>query len=209
MYAISSAGLAAYTRISWEMQQSLDSRYASISCNLYIALIGIVAIASHNSAHLKWPSKSRIVALIETPFLTAILALSGVGFLAGVDHMALLNRTGQKGLADLEFCKVIPPANRLRELMIPDSSRIVQDIDFLDRLHLVHPSLRHSPILRDAEDRPKRSTAEFGRSEQLIQKGPDTFEISGWCFLPSIQGPAPRVVLAYRAGEDWIAFCSL
>jgi hypothetical protein len=206
MYAISSAGLAAYTRISWGTQQSLDSRYASISCNLYIALIGMVAIASHNSAQLKWPSKSRAVALIEAPFLTAILALIGVGFLAGVDHMVLLNRTGQKGLADLEFCKVIPPANRLRELMIPDSSRIVQDIDVLDRLQLVHPSLRQSPILRDAEDRSRRSTPEFGRSEQMIRKGPDTFEISGWCYLPLIQGPAPRVVLAYRAGEDWIAF---
>ena len=40
----------------------------------------------------------------------------------------------------------------------------------------------------------------------MIQRGPDTFEISGWCFLPSIQQPAPRVVLAYRAEEHWIAF---
>ena len=206
MYAISSAGLAAYTRISWGAQQSLDSRYASISCNLYIALIGIVAIASHNSAQLKWPSKSR-VALFETPFLTAILVLYAVGFPAGVEHMALLNRTELQGLADLEFCKIIPPPVRLRdELMIPDFSKIMQDIDLLDHLQLINPSLRHSAILRDAEDRPKRSTEEFGRSEQMIQKGPDTFEIRGWCFLPSIQRPAPRVVLAYRAGEDWIAF---
>jgi hypothetical protein len=40
----------------------------------------------------------------------------------------------------------------------------------------------------------------------MTQTGPDTFEISGWCFLPSIQRPAPRVVLAYRAEEHWIAF---
>jgi len=207
MYAISSAGLAAFTRISWGIQQSLDSRYASISCNLYIALIGIVAIASHSFGQLKWPSKSRIVALIETPFLTAILVLYSVGFPAGVEHMALLNRVELRGLADLEFCKVIPPPNRLRdELMIPDFSTIVQDTDLLDRLHLVHPSLRHTAILLDAEDRPKRSTAEFGRSEQTIQKGPDTFEISGWSFLSSIQQPASRVVLAYRAEEHWIAF---
>jgi len=107
MYAISSAGLAAYTRISWGAQQSLDSRYASISCNLYIALIGIAAIASHYSGHLRWPWKSRAIALIETPFLTAIFVLSSVGFLAGVDHMALLNRTMLQGLADLEFCDTI------------------------------------------------------------------------------------------------------
>jgi len=209
LYAISSTALAAYTRVSspWGTEQSLASRYASISCNLYIALIGIVAIASHHSSQLKWLSKSRAVALIETPFLTAILVLSGVNFLAGVDHMELLSRVELKGLADLQFAKVIPPPDRLRgELMIPDFSRIVRDIDLLDRLELVHPSLRHSAILRDAEDRPKRATVEFGRSEQMIQKGPDTFEISGWCFLPPIQQPAPRVVLAYRAEENWIAF---
>jgi len=207
MYAISSAGLAAYTRVSQGTLQSLASRYASISCNLYIALIGIVAIASHNSGRLKGLSKSRVIALIETPFLTALLVLSSVGFLAGVDHMALLNRIELQGLADLEFSKVIsPPARLLDELMIPDSSKMVRDIDLLDRLQLVQPALRHSAILLDAEDRPKRSTTEFGRSEQMTQKGPDTFEISGWCFLPSIQQPAPRVVLAYRAEKDWIAF---
>jgi hypothetical protein len=209
MYAIASAGLAAYTRTSspWGTQQSLASRYASISCNLYIALIGLVAIASHNSGQLKWLSKARVVALFETPFLTAILVLAGVGFMAGVDHMAALSRVELQGLADLEFCKVIPPPNRLRdELMIPNFSTIVQDTDLLDRLQLIHPSFRHSAILLDGENRPKRSTPEFGRTEQMIQTGPDTFEINGWCFLPSIQRPAPRVVLAYRAEEHWIAF---
>jgi hypothetical protein len=120
MYAISSAGLAAYTRVSQGTVQSLASRYASISCYLYIALIGLVAIASHNASQLKWPSKSRVVALIETPFLTAILVLYGLGFPAGVDHKAVLNRMELQGLADFEFSKVIPPPNRLRnELMIP------------------------------------------------------------------------------------------
>lgn len=207
MYAISSAGLATYTRVSQGTLQSLASRYASISCNLYIALIGIVAIAAHYSGQLKWPSKSRLIASFETPFLTAILVLSGVGVLAGIDHMTLLNEVELQGLADLQFSKVISPPNRLAdELMIPDFSAVAQDIDLLDRLQLVNPSVRHSAILLDAENRPKRSTGEFGRSEQMTQTGPDTFEISGWCFLPSIQEPAPRVVLAYRAGEHWIAF---
>jgi hypothetical protein len=207
MYAISSAGLATYTRVSQGTMQSLASRYASISCILYIALIGIVAIAAQYSGELKWPSKSRLIASIETPFLTAILVLSGVGFLAGIDHMTLLNRTQLQGLADLQFSKIISPPDRLAdELMIPDFSTVAQDIDFLDRLQLVNPFLRHSAILLDAEGRPKRSTTEFGRTEQLTQKGPDSFELSGWCFLPLIQEPAPRVVLAYRAEKGWIAF---
>jgi hypothetical protein len=207
-YSICSAGLAAYTRISWGPQQSLDSRYASISVNLYIALIALIVIASQLARGLESRSSfSRAVSSIETPFLTAILTLYFVGFPEGVDHLVVLNRIQLQGLSDLEFCKVIKPPERLRnELMIAEFPAIMQDVDLLDRLRLLDPPIRHSAILRDGENRPTRSTPEFGRCDELVQKKPDTFEISGWSFLPPIGRPAPRAVLAYRSDQNWIAF---
>jgi hypothetical protein len=205
-YAICSAALAAYTRISWGPQQSLDSRYASISVNLYIALIALTAIASQRARELKsrW---SRAFTSIETPFLTAVLTLYVVGFPAGVDLLVVLNRIQLQGLSDLEFCKVIKPPDRLRtELMISEFRTIMQNVDLLDRLHLLEPPVRGSAILHDGENRPKRSTTEYGRCDELVQKSPETFEISGWSFLPLTGRPAPRVVLAYQSGENWIAF---
>ena len=207
-YAICSAALAAYTRISWGPRQSLDSRYASISVNLYVALIALIAIASQQTRQLKSASPlARAIASIETPFLCGVLTLYFVSFLAGIDQLSLLNRTELQGLSDLEFCKIVKPPGRLRdELMISEFSRFMQDVDLLEHLHLLEPPVRQSAILHDAENRPKRSTAEFGRCDALVQKNQDTFEASGWSFLPLTGRPAPRVVLAYQSAENWIAF---
>jgi hypothetical protein len=208
-YAVASAALAAYTRVSTGPQQALSSRYASISVNLYVALIGLVAIASQYSRASESSTKfSKFFASSSTPFFTALLTLSALSFPAALDHMTILHRIRNEGLADLEFCTVIAPPEKLRnELLIrSEPSGIMQDVDLLDHLHLLNPPIRHSTILHDGEKRPQRSTTEFGRATDLTQKNPDTFEISGWSFLPQEQRAAPCVVLAYLAGENWTAF---
>jgi hypothetical protein len=207
-YAIASAALAASMRVSAGPQQALNSRYATISLNLYVGLIGLVAIAARSGRAGQLPVRlGRLIASAEAPVLTAILTLSAMSFPSGIDHMQLLQRLRLEGVAHLQFCEVISPSEKLpTDLMIGASlPAVVRDADLLDRLHLLDPPLRRSAILRDGEGRPQRTTAEFGRSDNLVQKDADVLEINGWCFLPERGEPAPCIVLAYQADRNWIA----
>lgn len=209
LYAIGSAALAAYTRVSTGPSQALSSRYASISVNLYLSLIALVAIASQYARAHESPIRfPKLIASSQAPFFTAILTLSVLSFPAALDHMTILHRIRIQGLANLQFCKVIAPSDKLRNQLLIQAElpAILQDVDLLDRLHLLHPPIRRSAILRDGENRPQRSTPEFGRCTDLVQKSPDMFEISGWSFLPQEQRPAPCVVLAYLSEGNWTAF---
>jgi hypothetical protein len=207
-YAIGSAALAALIRVSGGPQQALNSRYATISLNLYVGLIGLAAIAARAARAGELPGRfGRLLASAEAPVFTAILTLSAMSFPAGIDHMEILQRLRLEGVAHLQFCHVIGPSEKLpTDLMIGASlPAIARDADLLDRLHLLDPPLRRSAILYDGQDRPRRSTAEFGRSDNLVQKSADVLELNGWCFLPQRGAPAPSVVLAYQAEGNWIA----
>ncbi|PYL05590.1 MAG: hypothetical protein DME34_11085 [Verrucomicrobia bacterium] len=207
-YATGSAALAACMRVSAGPQQALNSRYATISLNLYVGLIGMVAIAARSARAAELPGRlARSIAAAEAPVFTAILTLSAMSFPAGIDHMEILQRLRLQGAAHLQFCQVISPSEKLPiDLMIGASlPAMVRDADLLDRLHLLDPPLRRSAILHDGEDRPQRSTAEFGRSDNLVQKDADVFEMNGWCFLRERGEPAPCVVLAYQADQSWVA----
>lgn len=209
VYAIASALLAAYTRVSTGPVQALSSRYASISVNLYLALIALVAIASHYARAHESPTKfSKLFASSQAPVFAAILTLSVLSFSAALDHFVILHRIRIDGLANLQFCKVIAPSDKLRNALLirADLPAIIQNVDLLDRLHFLHPPVRRSAILRDAENRPQRSTPEFGRCTDVVQKSPNMFEISGWSFLPQEQRPSPCVVLACLSEGNWTAF---
>jgi MFS family permease len=206
-YAIGSAVLAAYTRVSGGPQQALNSRYATISLNLYVGLIGFIAIAAH-AARAELPARlAQLVTSAKAPFFTVIITLSALSFSAGIDHMEILRRLRLEGAARLQFCKVISPSEKLRTDLVVDAAlpTLVENADLLDRLHLLNPPLRRSSILRDGEDRPQRSTTEFGRSDDAVRKDADILEMRGWSFLPDRSRPAPCVVLAYEAAGNWTA----
>ncbi|HEY6205637.1 MAG TPA: hypothetical protein VIW21_05670 [Chthoniobacterales bacterium] len=207
-YPIFCAALAASTRVGWGPQQSLDSRYTSISTNLYVALIALVVMTSRFARELKPGSSfARAAAAVEIPFFAVMLTLYFAGWAEGLDHFNVLHRLESQGRADLQFCKVIQlPGYPRNDLMSGDSSALLQSADLLDQLHLLNPPLRRSAILPVGEDRPTRSMPEFGWCDQVTQKAPDVFEIGGWALLPATGQPAPRVVLAYRTGTNWIAF---
>ena len=208
-YVICSAALAAHTRISVGPQQALNSRYATISLNLYVGLIGLVAIAAQSArAGELRPKVARAVASLEPQVFAAILTLSAVSFPAAIDHMEILRRLRLEGAAHLQFSQVINPTEKLPiDLMIGATlPAIAQNADLLDRLRLLDLPLRRSAVLRDAEDRAQRSTPEFGRTDGLMQKDGDLLEMHGWSFLPERGRPAPCVVLAFKSGEDWTAF---
>ena len=205
-YAICSAALAAYTRVDGGPQQALNSRYATISANLYIGLLGLVAVAAQAARANEVAQKiAPLVAALAAPVFTAILTLSAISFPAGIEHMEILQRLRLEGAAHLQFCQVIGPSEKLPiDLMIGASlPAIVLEADLLDRLHLLNPPLRRSAMLRDGEDRTHRSTDEFGRTEGVEQKDIDRFEIHGWCFLPDHGRPAPSVLLAYQIDGNW------
>jgi hypothetical protein len=206
-YAIGSAALAAYTRVAGSSHQALNSRYATISLNLYIGLIGFIAIAAHAARADKLSRLARLLSSAEAPFFTVIITLSALSFPAGIDHMEILRRLRLEGAAHLQFCKVISPSDKLQTGLVVDATlpTLVENADLLDHLHLLNPPLRRSLILRDAEDRPQRSTIEFGRSDDVVQKDADILEMRGWSFLPDRSRPAPCVVLAYEAAGNWTA----
>jgi len=208
-YAICSAALAAWTRVGGGPQQALNSRYATISLNLYVGLIGLAAVAAHAARATPLQTKfSRTITSAQAPIFAAILALSAVSFPAAIDHMEILRRVRLDGLAHLQFAKIIGVSDKLRNalLIATPVSGLMHDVDLADRLGLLAPPLRHSPMLQDGENQPQRSSAEFGRFDRLAQKDGDIIEASGWCFLPDRGEPATCVALAYKADGNWIAF---
>ena len=207
-YAILSAALSAYMRVSNGPQQALNSRYASISLNLYIALVGLVAVAAQSLRARQGPARfAKLVVSGEAPFFTAVVTLSALSFPAAIDHMEILHSVRLEGLARLQFCKIIGPSEKLRNALLIGTPlpMIMQDVDLADRLQLVNPTIRHSAALLDAEDRPQRSTPEFGRCESLIPKEA-ALEVRGWSFLPRRGRPGPCAVLAYESAGNWVAF---
>jgi hypothetical protein len=207
-YAIGSAALAACTRISAGPQQALNSRYATISLNLYIGLIGLVALAAHNSRAEQMPNRfARFFASAGTPFFTAIITLAALSFPAAIDHMEILRRVRVAALAHLQFSQVAYPSEKLPSDLLIGASipAILQNADLLDRCNLLDPPLRRSAILHDGAGQPQRSTAEYGRSDDVVQQEADVLEMRGWSFLPDRSRPAPCVVLAYEAAGNWTA----
>jgi hypothetical protein len=209
LYVIASAAVAAYSRVDWGPLQAIDSRYVTVSHNLYVALIALAVIATRGTDE-SGPSifgASRVVA--RTALITTIVVLTLAGFPKGLRSMAFMQRDRLVGVGTLEFSDAIETNDAARShlMMLPTVAPVpAQSIAELQRLHLLHYPIRANPVLEDAEGRPMRSTSEFGQTEGVAQRDSSNFEISGWSFLPEYGFPAPLVVLAYRKGDHWIAF---
>ena len=202
-YAILSAALAGYARIAEGPQQAMDSRYATVAMNLYLSLCALLVIASRTTDF-----NDAIIKKFQIPFITVVLTLHILGLPGALDHMTLLHDSRQVGLANLQFCKVLGTTRRARNdlMILRDLPTVNELVETLDRLQFLRPPIRQSKILEDGENRPRRSTTEFGQTEEVSRKDAETFVISGWSFLPELERPAPCVVLAYRFGDQWIAF---
>lgn len=206
-YVIGSAALTAYSRVNWGPNQAMDSRYVTNSNYFYLGLIVLAALAMRDTER-----RSRVAgAMLTTKRATivTVVALTLAGFPAGLEDMATLQRQHLTGLGALQFCKVIDTTDLLRRDLrlvpgfVPAPSEYAA---VLERLHLLQYPRRDSAILEDAQNRRTRTPSEFGQVDELTQRDPVNFEISGWAILPESRRPAPLVALAYLDGDRWIGF---
>jgi hypothetical protein len=208
-FALMSGILTAATRIHWGVEQAVDSRYATISINLLISLIGlaVVFLLATDSGKITW--RIAMGPSLSAAGVAALVVLYGVGLPSDLDQFHKLHRATLKGKAALQFSRVLPDVHPIlhETLMITqDAPTLHHDIEILDRLGLLNPLPRKTLELTDAEDRPNRSTDEYGRFELVEPNESDSFRARGWSYLPIDNLPGPTAVLAYRKGASWFAF---
>jgi hypothetical protein len=201
-YAIGSAALAARARIHLGPQHALDSRYTTISVLLTLAVIGLAA-----SLCFREDDRAR---KIRPGYLLigGFLVLSAINLPYELYYLRLHHGFRARGKAALEFSKVIDVLPMLRSdlLLTENQATSSRYLELLDRLRLADPPRRNTPVLKDAENRPARTTSEYGVFETLGSESEGTLTASGWSFIPGDGRPSPRVVLAFRRGEEWLAF---
>jgi hypothetical protein len=208
LYSLGSAAIASYTRIHSGVQQALSSRYSSISLNLFIGLIGLAAIAPSYLSKLNVrEGVFRCATLLEKTILAGLVIWYATVFPEYLMRIENLFELRLVQMADLHVCKMFGPSSSLQsQLEVPgEFAGFVHKLAILDRLHLVDPPMRESRVLLDGENKADRTTCEFGRCDVVIRSGDDNLEMSGWCFLPSTDRPAPCVVLGYQSGNKWLA----
>jgi hypothetical protein len=208
LYAIGSAMIAMIGRIHEGTFQAIDSRYSTISINLFIALTGLIALSKDHGAFSPRARIGRLMPSIEMAYLAFILFWYTAALPGAIMRTEKLSRLKLQGLAHLQFCKIISPSNTLRRSLRinVDFPEFVRDVAIIERLQLLDPPLRTSDLLYDSLGASKPPANEFGRFETVARRGQTLFELSGWAFLPLQNQPAAAVVLAYRTGNAWHAF---
>jgi hypothetical protein len=208
-YALGSAVIATYSRVREGLEQALDSRYSSISVNLYIALVALLVIASDALSQSGISLRvSRITASLARSFMVILVGWYVVTLPEILVRSKNMSELRMHGLANLGFCKIIPPTGILkRSLRIhAEFPEFMQNVAHLERLDLLTPPLRRTNFLADEAHGPDGATEEFGRCETAIRTGAAVFQISGWAYLPLSDEPAPIVVLASESGSQWFGF---
>jgi len=208
-YALSSALLTTYSRVNEGTSQALDSRYSSVSINLYLGLLALLVIGSDlvRSGRLRFSFSKRIV-MLPVVFVATLAIWYLATFLGFIARTSRLYELRVHGLAALGFSKVLPlSAAMRRELRInPEGPELTRHLAVVDRLQLITPALRHTSELLDGGYQPDRSTEEYGRCDTAIRKSLTIFELGGWAFLPAVNEPAPFVVVAYKSAGKWFGF---
>ena len=207
-YAIASAALAAITRVHCGPGQAADSRYITISQNLYIALL-VLFVLPGTTADFESLTLGKWLHSAKTAIVTSIMLLLVMSFPAGLTHMQVLQRFVGTGLAALQFSQAIDTKDLLgHQLLLPvqitdpgEYISLLERMGFLDRRQLGADG-----SVKDGEDRPARATTEFGATNQVRSSDAQHLEMKGWAFLPDRGVPAPAVILAYRDGGRWRPF---
>jgi hypothetical protein len=207
-YVIGSAALVAYSRVNWGPIQALDSRYVTSSNYFFLGLIMLAPLAMRDGEQGRSRFKEALLAAKRAIIIT-VVALELAGFPAGLEDMATLQREHLAGLSALQFSRVIDTTDLVRRdlKMLPGFAAAPSEhMATLERLQLLQYPRRASAMLEDAQNCEARTPSEFGQIDELKQRDPVNFEISGWAVLPRSHRPAPLVALAYLDGNRWIGF---
>lgn len=206
-YVIASAVMASGARVHSGPFHALDSRYTTVSVVLVVSLIGLVAAAIHQSGKAV-ASGLRKRSVIARVAIGGLLILYVINIPFELRYLRLNHSFRARGKGALEFSSVLALDEMVRSTLLirEDPGALTRYLGMLDRLELIDPPRRKTLVLSDAEDRPKRSTNEYGVFEDLKLEGPGTLVASGWSYLPADGRPPAGVLLAYRSGHEWKAF---
>jgi hypothetical protein len=200
LYPIGGAVLAAASRTHSGAGHALDSRYTTIATLLLVSLIGLAG-----SLSFERPStKRKLAALLAT---SGCLVLYALNFIFAFRYLEVHRAFRSHGKAALEFSKVLDADKILRStlLLLEDRETVARYLATLDRRQLTFPPRRETAALQDGENRPRRSTPEYGAFENLQQTG-GLVVASGWSCLPEQGWAAACVVFAFGQQETWTAF---
>lgn len=202
-YIIGSAVLATRARAHLGPEHALDSRYTTVSVVLLVSLIGL--IASVIQAQSTTSAKTTV---IVSAAVGSLLTLYAINVPSEFNYLRLNHSFRARGKAALQFSAVLNQNETMRSTLLirEDPETLARYLGTLDRFKLTDPPRRQTLVLSDAEDRPKRSTEEFGVFEGLRWESAETLVASGWSYLPDDGRPPACIVLAYRNGQEWKAF---
>jgi hypothetical protein len=185
----------------------MDSRYITISSLLYLGLVMLGTLAQRQRDGRETTSAGWL-AHAATPITTSVIVLALNAAPAGLRQMGSMQRECIAGLGALQFAKVIDATTAVNRYLVDKRTPISvpESIQILDRLHLLQYPLRETARIDGKTDLPFEEAQKFGGTENFQQRDEQTYEISGWAFLPDDAVPGPCVVFAYHLGDQWIAF---
>jgi hypothetical protein len=188
-------------------EHALDSRYTTVAVILLVSLIGLVASVMSRERR-EAPSTSENTIVIVSVLVGSLLTLCAVNAPSEFDYIRMSHDFRARGKSALQFSAILDLDQMIRGTLLirEDRDTLSRYLSVLDRLQLSDPPRRQTLALIDADDRPQRSSDDYGIFEGLQFEGPDALAASGWSYLPD-EGRRPAcVVLAHRSGEDWKAF---
>jgi hypothetical protein len=199
--------MATIARTHFGPEHALDSRYTTVSIILVVSLIGLVA-AVISQEPMPASLTSQNTAMVAGALIGGLLTFYAINIPSEFDYLRLHYDFRARGKAALEFSAILDLDQMIRSTLLirEDPDTLSRYLSVLDRLKLSDPPRRQTLALSDAEDRPQRSTDEYGVFESLRFESADALAASGWSYLPGDGRRPACVLLAYRSGEDWKAF---
>jgi hypothetical protein len=206
-YPLASAVIATAARINSGAGQALDSRYITISSLLYLSLVMMSVIAARGRDGSE-PTSTRWLAHAASPIASCVIILTLTAMPSGLRHMRNIQRECIAGLGALQFAKVIDATSALHRYLFDSRTPISvpESVRILDQLQLLQYPLRETARIDDKADVPFEEAQKFGAADNFQQRDEQTYEVSGWAFLPDDAVAGPCVVLAYRVGDKWFGF---
>lgn len=206
-YSLGSALLTTVARIDGGAAQALNSRYTTMSNDFLFSLVGIAVLVFRGPAAAtasRWRSAGPLFAAGS---VAALLALFVASLPFDLDYIERQRRSLVVGKNALLFSRVLPVDRIMRDALVINEqpATVEHDITALDAAGLLDPHPHVTLQLRDGEDRPSRTTKEYGELETVNSAKPMIYHARGWSFLPAESEPAACVVVARRDGEQWLA----
>jgi hypothetical protein len=193
-FALLSGVLAARGRAGFGIPQALESRYASSSLYLALALVAMTPVIC---GALRWRSAPPILAGL----LVVLQLMSFPGALAACGEWS----DSQRGVKAAVLLIRILPHNPQLEKVFPSPEILVREAEQLNRMGYLHP-----PLITSADAELIEGSNPSPRGEIVaIRKLPNGVEIVGWAISQVRHRPAGAVFITYQKRGGRPVICEL